>query len=197
MNLSLHFSNFAASVIWKPIRKLINPSFSLKILRSFLPIFNAKIKILVENLDSEVEKPHFDLFPYLSACTLDKVLIFFPNIIIQRIICLTNCFTGSWFCTGILWVENGKECAYLSYFLLWWWFQVQVHSLHYIIFSKPSLSFIIFSSYSATTMGYDVNVQRNQNREFLHGIEAWVERSLQIVLYKQTIYDFILILAIF
>ncbi|XP_031639345.1 cytochrome P450 4C1-like [Contarinia nasturtii] len=90
-----------SSAIWKPIRKLMNPSFNLKILQSFFPIFNEKTKILVENIERELGKPHFDINKYTSACTLDLV--------------------------------------------------------------------------SKTTMGYDVNVQRNQNHDFLQGIEAFFD----------------------
>lgn len=38
----------------------------------------------------------------------------------------------------------------------------------------PSIFFTLFSQNLATTMGYNVDVQRNKNREFLQSIEAWV-----------------------
>ncbi|XP_055299855.1 cytochrome P450 4g1-like [Sitodiplosis mosellana] len=90
-----------SSAIWKPIRKLMNPAFNLKTLQSFQPIFNEKIKILVENLDKQVGKSHFNLLPYMSGCTLDMI--------------------------------------------------------------------------STTSMGYNLEVQRNKNREFAESLEAFFD----------------------
>lgn len=66
-NLSL------AGAFWKPIRKLLNPSFNLKILQSFVPIFNDKTNIMLDNLEAEVGKKNFDVSQYMFACTLDMV----------------------------------------------------------------------------------------------------------------------------
>lgn len=62
-----------AGAFWKPIRKLLNPTFNLKILQSFVPIFNDKTNIMLENLDKEAGNPNFDLSKYMHACTLDMV----------------------------------------------------------------------------------------------------------------------------
>lgn len=62
-----------AGAFWKPIRKLLNPSFNLKILQSFVPIFNEKTNIMIENLDKEAGNPWFDIGAYMHACTLDMV----------------------------------------------------------------------------------------------------------------------------
>lgn len=62
-----------AGAFWKPIRKLLNPSFNLKILQSFVPIFNDKTNIMLEKLDKEAGNPCFDLSQYMHACTLDMV----------------------------------------------------------------------------------------------------------------------------
>lgn len=70
MNLFLVRS---AGAFWKPIRKLLNPTFNLKILQSFVPIFNDKTKIMLENLDREAGNLNFDLSQYMHACTLDMV----------------------------------------------------------------------------------------------------------------------------
>lgn len=62
-----------AGAFWKPIRKLLNPTFNLKILQSFVPIFNDKTNICLGNLDKEAGNPNFDLSKYMHACTLDMV----------------------------------------------------------------------------------------------------------------------------
>lgn len=62
-----------AGAFWKPIRKLLNPTFNLKILQSFVPIFNDKTNIMLENLDKETGNKNFDLSKYMHACTLDMV----------------------------------------------------------------------------------------------------------------------------
>lgn len=62
-----------AGAFWRPIRKLLNSTFNLKILQSFVPIFNDKTKIMLEILDKEAENSNFDLSKYMHACTLDMV----------------------------------------------------------------------------------------------------------------------------
>lgn len=64
---------FSAAVVWKPIRKLLNPCFNLKILQSFVPIFNDKTNLMLNNLKKEVGTGPFDVAQYLHACTLDMV----------------------------------------------------------------------------------------------------------------------------
>uniref|UniRef100_A0A336LXN1 CSON004594 protein n=1 Tax=Culicoides sonorensis TaxID=179676 RepID=A0A336LXN1_CULSO len=58
--------------IWKHHRKLLNPCFSPSILQSFLPIFQEKACVLVNCL-KKVSQKEFDIFPFLSACTLDSI----------------------------------------------------------------------------------------------------------------------------
>lgn len=60
---------------WKTHRKLINPSFSVKILQSFLPIFNNKAKIMIKCLQKHVDGEEFDLYRSLSACTLEALYL--------------------------------------------------------------------------------------------------------------------------
>lgn len=62
-----------AGVEWKPIRKIMNTTFNSKILQSFVPIFNDKTKILLENLEKEVGECSFDVFKYTSNLTLDTI----------------------------------------------------------------------------------------------------------------------------
>lgn len=60
---------------WKMHRKLINPSFHVKILQSFLPVFNSKAKILVQCLQKQLDGEEFDLYHSLSACTLEALYL--------------------------------------------------------------------------------------------------------------------------
>ncbi|KAJ6636721.1 putative cytochrome P450, partial [Pseudolycoriella hygida] len=64
----------AKAHIWKPTRKLLNPTFNNKILSSFIPVFNEKTKIMADNLMplSHGAEP-FDISKQFFACTLDMV----------------------------------------------------------------------------------------------------------------------------
>lgn len=64
---------YKAGTFWKPIRKLMNPSFNSKILQSFVPIFNDKTKSMLNKLDKEAGNRNFDILPFMNACTLDMV----------------------------------------------------------------------------------------------------------------------------
>lgn len=70
---SLLYFFFEAGTFWKPIRKLMNPSFNSKILQSFVPIFNTKTNSMLKKLDTEVGNTNFDILPFMNACTLDMV----------------------------------------------------------------------------------------------------------------------------
>lgn len=59
---------------WKEHRRFLNPCFSLRILQSFMPIFNKEVKTMVERLKLQAEKGGtFDMYEYMDACTLDMV----------------------------------------------------------------------------------------------------------------------------
>lgn len=60
--------------MWKAHRKILNPSFSLSVLQQLVPIFDQKSKILVENIAVEIDKEPFDVYFYLSACSLEALL---------------------------------------------------------------------------------------------------------------------------
>lgn len=64
----------AGGEMWKSHRKILNPAFSLNVLQQLVPTFNEKSKILVENLAVEVGREPFDIFFYLSACSLETLL---------------------------------------------------------------------------------------------------------------------------
>lgn len=66
------FSTFTVR-IWKVHRKLLNPSFNLKILKNFVPIFNEKSLKLVKCIETHVGKEEFDMYELMGRCTLDMV----------------------------------------------------------------------------------------------------------------------------
>uniref|UniRef100_A0A1B0GJT8 Cytochrome n=1 Tax=Lutzomyia longipalpis TaxID=7200 RepID=A0A1B0GJT8_LUTLO len=58
---------------WKDHRKFLNPCFSLKILQSYMPIFNTEVKTLIGRLGQRIGKGSFDMYDYMDACALDVV----------------------------------------------------------------------------------------------------------------------------
>ncbi|XP_044575509.1 cytochrome P450 4V2-like [Cotesia glomerata] len=58
---------------WKIRRKLIVPAFHPKILESFVGVMNEQSNILVKILESQINKDEFELFPYISRCTLNII----------------------------------------------------------------------------------------------------------------------------
>ncbi|XP_055321750.1 cytochrome P450 4c3-like [Sitodiplosis mosellana] len=62
-----------SSEIWKPSRRLLNPTFNLKTLQSFIPIFNEKTKDFIDEVGKEVGNGAFDILPYASACTFHEI----------------------------------------------------------------------------------------------------------------------------
>ncbi|XP_046737922.1 cytochrome P450 4C1-like [Diprion similis] len=59
--------------MWRVHRKLIQPTFSSNILKSFLEIFAAKAVILVNRIENHVDGPEFEVQKYFSLCTLDTI----------------------------------------------------------------------------------------------------------------------------
>ncbi|GAB0095727.1 Cytochrome P450 [Sergentomyia squamirostris] len=58
---------------WKNHRKYLNPTFSLKMLQSFISIFNKEARTLTNRLNELLGKPAFDIYRFMDACTLDIV----------------------------------------------------------------------------------------------------------------------------
>ncbi|CRL07638.1 CLUMA_CG020602, isoform A [Clunio marinus] len=58
---------------WHSRRKILTPAFHFKILEDFIDIFNEQSSILVRKLSKEVNKDSFNIFPYVTLCTLDIV----------------------------------------------------------------------------------------------------------------------------
>lgn len=51
----------------------MNPSFNLKILQSFVPIFNEKTQYMLNQLDKQAGDACFDILPFMNSLTLDMV----------------------------------------------------------------------------------------------------------------------------
>lgn len=64
---------YSLAKVWRSHRKVLNTTFNLKILQSFIPIFCEKVKFLVRNLESKVDDDYFDITPMLHACSLEMV----------------------------------------------------------------------------------------------------------------------------
>jgi len=52
---------------------MITPTFHFKILDSFVEVFAEKSEILISKLQKEVGSKGFDVFPYITKCTLDII----------------------------------------------------------------------------------------------------------------------------
>lgn len=73
-NIEIYINIFFSIVhIWRSHRKVLNTTFNLKILQSFIPIFNEKVKCLVCNLEDKLNDDYFDITPMLHACSLEMV----------------------------------------------------------------------------------------------------------------------------
>ncbi len=62
-----------AGAKWRRRRKILTPTFHFQILESFIDVFNKNSQILMENLENRVNSDSFNIFPYLSECTLDII----------------------------------------------------------------------------------------------------------------------------
>lgn len=58
---------------WRAHRKLIAPTFHLNVLKSFIDLFNANSRALVERMRKEGDK-EFDCHDYMSECTVEILL---------------------------------------------------------------------------------------------------------------------------
>jgi cytochrome P450 family 4 len=52
---------------------MITPTFHFKILDSFVEVFSEKSEILISKLRKEVGSQGFDVYPYITKCTLDII----------------------------------------------------------------------------------------------------------------------------
>lgn len=60
--------------LWKRHRKILNPTFSIGILQQLIPTFDEKSQIFVRNLKKEIGREEFDVYGYMSACSLETLL---------------------------------------------------------------------------------------------------------------------------
>ncbi|GAB0100690.1 hypothetical protein DMENIID0001_167720 [Sergentomyia squamirostris] len=58
---------------WKVHRKLINPTFNLKTLQSYMPIFNNQVNVLVSRLNGVNSRLSTDIYDYTSPLALDSI----------------------------------------------------------------------------------------------------------------------------
>nr|CAD7395963.1 unnamed protein product [Timema cristinae] len=58
---------------WHTRRKILTPTFHFKILEDFLDVFQEQSDILVEKLKHKVGKDPFNIFHYVTLCTLDII----------------------------------------------------------------------------------------------------------------------------
>ncbi|RXG61449.1 hypothetical protein Avbf_06503 [Armadillidium vulgare] len=59
---------------WHKRRKMLTPAFHFKILEDFIDIFNRQSQKLVKNLEAKCGGEPFNIFSYLTLCTLDIIL---------------------------------------------------------------------------------------------------------------------------
>ncbi|XP_035780190.1 cytochrome P450 4C1-like [Anopheles albimanus] len=59
---------------WRTHRKLIQPSFNLSILQSYVPLFEQKANVMISNLAAKVDTAEpFDIYRFTARCTLDMI----------------------------------------------------------------------------------------------------------------------------
>ncbi|KAK7081204.1 Cytochrome P450 4V2 [Halocaridina rubra] len=58
---------------WHSRRKLLTPAFHFKILEDFMDIFNSQSFKMVQKLREKADGTQFDIFPYVTRCTLDVI----------------------------------------------------------------------------------------------------------------------------
>lgn len=64
------YNLFFAAHLWKQNRKIFNPTFNPNTLASYVPIFNAKSRILIDVLNKNIGNT-FDVYYTIYKCTLD------------------------------------------------------------------------------------------------------------------------------
>lgn len=60
--------------MWRNHRRIMNPAFSISVLQKLIPTFDEKSKILLKNLEAEVGKEAFDVYGYITACSMETLL---------------------------------------------------------------------------------------------------------------------------
>lgn len=60
-------------VTWRVHRKLITPTFNMRVLESFIEVFVRQSNILIRKMEAELDGNEFDVFDYVTRCTLDII----------------------------------------------------------------------------------------------------------------------------
>ncbi|XP_033217287.1 cytochrome P450 4C1-like isoform X2 [Belonocnema kinseyi] len=63
----------APASIWRVHRKLIQPAFNIKVLESFVEVFQKQATIMANEMSAEVDGKEFKTIHYLSSCTLNVI----------------------------------------------------------------------------------------------------------------------------
>lgn len=58
---------------WHSRRKCLTPAFHFRILEDFIDVFQEQSAIMVERLAAEETSDAFNIFPYVTLCTLDII----------------------------------------------------------------------------------------------------------------------------
>lgn len=61
--------------MWRVHRKILDPAFNMSVLKSFMPMFNDKMRILVREMRKISSQQEVDIFQQISACTLETLLL--------------------------------------------------------------------------------------------------------------------------
>lgn len=67
-------SLFGTLDAWRSHRKILNPAFSIQILKTFVPLFDESSKKLIKILEKHCGQNEFDVFPHMSAFFLETIL---------------------------------------------------------------------------------------------------------------------------
>lgn len=59
---------------WRSHRKILNPAFSIQVLKTFVPLFDDKSRKLIKLLNAQCGTREFDVFSYMSAFFLETIL---------------------------------------------------------------------------------------------------------------------------
>jgi cytochrome P450 len=76
MGLSLGLLGLDADS-WRVHRKIINPTFNPKVLKSFLPIFIKKADVMIASISNKVDGEEFDIFAETMQCTMRTIFGWF------------------------------------------------------------------------------------------------------------------------
>lgn len=66
--------------LWRSHRKLLDPSFNVNVLHSFISTFNRKSEVLIKQLEKRVNQPEADIFTQIAGCTLETLLLTMMNV---------------------------------------------------------------------------------------------------------------------